>query len=341
MKVFISWSGERSRAVAEILRVWLPDVINFIEPWVSSEDIEKGARWGADLVQQLAATDIGIICLTPENINAPWIHFEAGALSKALDKSRVCVYLLQLRPSDLAGPLVQFQATEATQLDTLRLLRTLNSALGQNMRSDDQLQRAFEKWWPELQKKLLKIPNDLNMKPLRADREVLEEMLDLLRDQAKRSAAFSPSKRYLPDAASLLEGEDLELFGKNLSSSAVTDDEESSDWVIEAEDRRYSSPLDGLWAYRWNGSGVDDAWKYGSANLVHRREFLVAICSDQGSLLGPYLLVAREVSAGRFVGRYCSLKEPRDSTPWGGIIIDDARINGRWGWGRWDFRRYK
>jgi hypothetical protein len=78
MKVFISWSGPRSKAAASALRQWLPDVIQFIDPWMSSEDIDAGARWSNEVTNQLAETRCGIICLTKDNQTVPWVLFEVG-----------------------------------------------------------------------------------------------------------------------------------------------------------------------------------------------------------------------------------------------------------------------
>ncbi len=92
MKVFIPWSGEVSERVAIALREWLPLVVHEAEPYVSSEDIAKGKRWPMELGERLEEIGFGIICLTPSNLSSPWIHFEAGALSKSLDESQVAPF---------------------------------------------------------------------------------------------------------------------------------------------------------------------------------------------------------------------------------------------------------
>ncbi len=42
-KVFISWSGELSNKLAEAVRQWLPGVLQFVKPYFTPSDIEKGA----------------------------------------------------------------------------------------------------------------------------------------------------------------------------------------------------------------------------------------------------------------------------------------------------------
>lgn len=191
MLVFISWSGSKSRQVAEALRLWLRNVIQAVDPWMSSEDIDTGSRWSAEVAQRLDEARVGIICITPDNMTAPWLLFEAGALSKSLDKSLVCPYLLGLRPTDLEGPMVQFHAAQASIGDTLRLLQTVNRALGPNTLPEHVLNASYAKWWPELESSLKRIESveeseDTVRETRRTDRRLIEETLQLVRDMAKR-----------------------------------------------------------------------------------------------------------------------------------------------------------
>ena len=192
MKVFLSWSGARSRAIAEALREWIPNVIQAVEPWMSAEDVDKGLRWSSEIAVQLEDTRFGIICLTPENLESVWILFEAGALSKTIDRAFVCPFLFGLELSDVRGPLTQFQATKAEKEDIKRLILTINKALGDDRLASDKVEKAFEHWWPEIARSLKNVPGvGDKAKPRRADRELLEEILEIVRAEARESRDFS------------------------------------------------------------------------------------------------------------------------------------------------------
>lgn len=150
MKVFISWSGETSQKIARILRDWLPTVIYGIEPWVSSEDIQKGTRWGLELFKQLDKMQFGIICIDHTNLNSPWLNFEAGALSKSLENSKVFPILFGISPSDLNGPIAQFQVTCFEKEDFYKLIRNLDQTLQTSNIPPERLLRSFETAWPGL-----------------------------------------------------------------------------------------------------------------------------------------------------------------------------------------------
>ena len=112
MKVFISWSGELSKQLANAFQTWLPSALQTVKPYFTPSDIEKGARWETEIAKELDESSVGILFLTRSNLNSTWLIYEAGALSKKLDKSKVCQFVFELTPSDLQGPLQQFQATE-------------------------------------------------------------------------------------------------------------------------------------------------------------------------------------------------------------------------------------
>ena len=121
MKVFISWSRPPSDMLAEILRDWLPSVIQAIEPYYSA-DLDKGARWNAEVTQALEESRVGLLCITKENISDPWILFEAGALSMRKPIARVCPILFGLRITDVSFPIAQFDMAVFEKEDIKRVL---------------------------------------------------------------------------------------------------------------------------------------------------------------------------------------------------------------------------
>ena len=193
MKVFICWSEERSKLVAETLRGWLKRVIQQLEPFLSTQDIRTGKRWSSEIASQLGETKFGILCLTRENLDSPWLNFEAGALSKTIDdKTFVCPYLIGgLQPAEVPDPLGQFQSNSADKQGTQKLLKTINSALAEGKLEEDVLSDAFEKYWPDLEKILQKLPPVKGEeKPKRKVDDMVEEILDTV-----RGLAFMMQKR--------------------------------------------------------------------------------------------------------------------------------------------------
>src|SRR6187551_2697355 len=127
--VFLTFSGERSKMVAEALRKWLPTVIQRCSPWLAAKDIHAGQRWRAEIDGKLGSTGFGVLCLTKENVAAPWVTFEAGALSAAIGPARVVPYCFGLKPTDYSDPLGGFQGVEADRQGTFDLVRSLNAAM--------------------------------------------------------------------------------------------------------------------------------------------------------------------------------------------------------------------
>ena len=82
MRVFISWSGNKSRMFAEAFKPWLEQVLPGTDVWLSSEDIDKGTIWFTEIINELGNCNCGVLCITRENFLAPWIHFEAGGMCR-------------------------------------------------------------------------------------------------------------------------------------------------------------------------------------------------------------------------------------------------------------------
>lgn len=196
MKVFISWSGRQSKAVAEVLRGWLPGVLQAVRPYFTPDDIDKGSRWNEEISKELESSSVGLICLTRENMEAPWIMFEAGALSKNLEKSKVCTLLFGLEPTDIKGPLVPFQASRFHKEEWRKVVKTINAALGEKGLENEVLNSVFDKWWPDLEKRIneeLSKKEEQDEHALRTERDILIELLELSRSLSRSVGSLEGS----------------------------------------------------------------------------------------------------------------------------------------------------
>jgi|GEM_PF-3535719 len=204
MKVFLSWSGLRSKAVAELLRDWIRCVLQATRPWISTRDLDRGSIWFGEISDQLKETSVGIVCLTHENKNRPWILFEAGALAKGLTSSRVCTFLVDLTPKDLEDPLAQFNHTFPIKESMFGLIETLNNSLGANALDHRILQQIFTTYWPQFEQgfaNALKTSKPEEPAKPRPEEDILAEILSNTRSLTSRVARIEA--RGLADDAPL------------------------------------------------------------------------------------------------------------------------------------------
>jgi hypothetical protein len=145
IKVFISWSGDQSMALAKSLTRYLPSIVPDAEPFFSS-GITGGTMWINEIAEQVKTADYGIICFTNENAKSPWINFEAGALWKGIGGTPVCPILIDTL-SDQNGPISIFQSKKFNIDD----MRSICQLLGQKTEMDPRrVDINFETFWPKL-----------------------------------------------------------------------------------------------------------------------------------------------------------------------------------------------
>jgi TIR domain len=186
MRIFISWSGDLSRQLAQAIRNWLPGTLQHVKPYFTPADIEKGTKWDTETSKELERSKVCIIALTRESLNSQWIMFEAGAISRSVENSRVCAILFDLEITDVQGPLVRFQATKFSRNEIFQLLETINSNSGEQSLAPPVLEMVFNKWWPDLEnevRNILSAAASSGPSPaVRSDRSILEETLALVRN---------------------------------------------------------------------------------------------------------------------------------------------------------------
>jgi hypothetical protein len=194
MQVFICWSGDASRILAEAVRKFLHRVNHAVEPFMSSEDISKGQGWSEALRAKLASTDFGVLCMTPENLTEAWIQFEAGALSKRMNEAGVSALLLNVTVPDLSGPLRIFQHTKLESKEVWQLVQAINNMMPTKL-DEETLKASFDAHWPEFAQAVAAARAALKQRPQptpkkRSTEEMFAEILETLNSLQRLQPAF-------------------------------------------------------------------------------------------------------------------------------------------------------
>ena len=205
MKVFVSWSGDLSHSVADILRMWLPKLLPATDVWVSSHDIRSGRMWATELNQQLKTCDAGILCLTRENARRPWVNFEAGAIWQTVDSSVVCPFLIDVGSDALPGCLQQFQTADLSATGVCSLLRSLNRKI-QSPLGETELAAVVQAQWTAMHDEFdMALNADRQKEEEREPRRLLEQIvLDYSMALRYDNAVF----RRVPVQRNILLGDD-------------------------------------------------------------------------------------------------------------------------------------
>jgi len=168
MKIFISWSGERSNQIATVMQQWIGLIFQAVDPFFSSESIRSGQNWLVEIGKNLSDAKFGIVILNRKNMHSPWILFESGALAKELvkggdDKQKGALFVLctdGLTPSEITDPLRMFMATKAERNDILKMVTSVNDHLSKPL-DVRRLETTFEAFWPQLEKVFEATPKDI------------------------------------------------------------------------------------------------------------------------------------------------------------------------------------
>ena len=247
MKVFISWSGDRSKQVAELLDDWIQCVIQAVDPWMSSKDIDRGALWFTEISDQLSNTSVGIVCLTKENKDKPWILFESGALAKGLSSNRVCTFLIDLSPTDLENPLAQFNHTFPTRDSVWELVRTINLTLKEKALKESILEKVFDTYWSQFEEDFKRIIDTTPVTEITAKRKDNDIMLDVLStvrllDRRLRSIESNNDRRFINENEINSKKESFSLNEIRMDIQNLIEQELTASIIIEIMSEKYGIP---------------------------------------------------------------------------------------------------
>lgn len=172
--VFISWSKEPSKQIAEEIKQLFEAVFAIngnIKFFLSSSDgggIGKGERFLKVLNENLSKCNFGIIVLTKNNIEQPWIMYEAGSLAKDLEKGKVTPIFFDIEEIEKGSPLFQFQHVKYAKEEFYELAKSIlkayynDDSLTENAKNN--ILKSLDEKWPRFEESVDEMLKSTNYK---------------------------------------------------------------------------------------------------------------------------------------------------------------------------------
>jgi len=155
MNIFFSYSGARSKEVAEAFAAFVQFIFRDINALGINTDIAKGDSWRNLLQDSASQAELAIVFVTSENIEKPWLNYEMGFLIEKL--KYVIPLLVDLKPSDLKGPLSQFQACTVSKDEIYKLVKQIHKLGYKKKIETSLLNELFNKHWPVFLEKIKRL----------------------------------------------------------------------------------------------------------------------------------------------------------------------------------------
>lgn len=216
MKIFISWSGSLSKAVALDLKEWLPKVIQVAEPWVSEVDIPKGTPWFDEVRDALKAAAVGILVVTPESAKSAWLNYEAGSIAQILTNRRVCPFVVGMTTAQVEPPLGLLNGTEAN--NGADVLNFLLSVAPKDVKAEA-IEHAFTREWPDFQVLLERRVDESRREGAPPATRTMEDKIDEVLGFVRHKTGLSISSTWRVDAAKI-DGQPVIRFTNERFSNA-------------------------------------------------------------------------------------------------------------------------
>ncbi|WMX59967.1 TIR domain-containing protein [Lacticaseibacillus paracasei] len=154
----MSWSGEKSKRLANSFKVLLINSLGLAteQVFISDTSIGHGDDWWMKIKTALSSAKVGIVFVTADNSEKPWLNYEAGILQAKFGENNKLIPVstsTEFPKIDGKTPLRRFQFCKQIdkQQDALQLCKTIANYLDID---PNYLNRQFKANWEEFRKSL-------------------------------------------------------------------------------------------------------------------------------------------------------------------------------------------